>query len=54
MESSNNKNNQDLLKCIELYGNKTNDHYLHLLEQTQSRAVKHSNNKFETDLLLLF
>lgn len=38
-------------ECIELYGNKTNDDYLQLLEQTQSRFVRNSNNQFETDLL---
>jgi hypothetical protein len=38
-------------ECIELYGNKTNEDYLQLLEQTQSRFVRNSNNQFETDLL---
>jgi len=31
-------------ECIQLYGNKTNKDYLHLLEQTQSRAARNTDN----------
>lgn len=38
-------------ECIELYGNKTKEDFLQLLEQNQSRAVRNTKSKFENDCL---